>query len=102
VEAFRRWVKENRPKGIGRADDRGRRKGPGLEAQLKAVGILRLMNVCSFTSIREKQPEAWKRYRTMDWPRARQNAGRVFRDLFFFLPENDRPLHRPTAGRRAK
>lgn len=102
VEAFRRWVKENRPRGVGRADDRGRRKGAGLEAPLKAIGILRLLNTCPFTRIRERLPAAWKRYRTMDWPRARQQAGRTFRELFFFLPEGDHPLHWLTAGGRAK
>ena len=102
VEAFRRWVKENRPRGVGRADDRGRHKGAGLYAQLKCVGILRLMNAIPFTSIRTRHPDTWKRYRSMDWPRARQNADRTFRRLFFFLPETDRPFHWPTAGRRAK
>ena len=102
VEAFRRWVTENRPRGVGRTDDRGKRKGGGLEARLKSLGALRLMNAHPFTSLCKEYPEAWRRYRNMDWPRARQNAIRTFRELFFFLPDSDQPVHWRTAGGRAK
>jgi hypothetical protein len=102
VEAFRVWVKENRPLGVGHSDQRGKRNSGGLDARLHWVGILRLMSAIPFTRAQTLRPDAWKRYRTMDWPRARQNAGRTFRHLFFFLPEIDRPMHWPTAGRRAK
>lgn len=101
IHAFTVWVKENRPPGVGRSNDKGKRKGRGLDAHLKALAILRLMNFSTQTAIRQVLPLAWQIYGSMDWPRARKEAGIIFRDLFHFLPETDRPLRWPTAGKRS-
>jgi hypothetical protein len=102
VAAFKVWVAENRPGGIGSADHRGRRKKKGYRAYLAWLGIMRLMNRHSFTSMEREFPEGWKLYRGADWPRARGKARTIFRELFPFLPDEDKPIHWDTAGGRAK
>jgi hypothetical protein len=102
VAAFKAWTAENRRAGIGFPDHRGRRKKKGYGDYLAWLGIMHLMNRHSFTSIEREFPDAWKRYRSADWPRAREKAGTIFRQLFPFLPGEDKPLHWPTVGGRAK
>jgi hypothetical protein len=102
IAAFRCWVDENRPLGVGVKNERGRRKGKGLAAYLKALGIMRLMNATTLHRIEREHPEIWKAYGSMDWPRARKDAGDTFRTYFHFLPEADRPLHWRTAGGRSQ
>jgi hypothetical protein len=102
VEAFRIWVKENRPRGFGRADDRGKRKTRGYGNYLTWLGILRLMHCHPYTSIGTTMPKAKDLYRSADWPRARKDAGRVFCTLFPFLPKEDKPIHWKTAGGRTR
>ena len=101
VRAFCIWVKENRPQGLGRANDKGARKAAGLSSNLAWLGIMRLMNFHSYTRIGSVMPEAKTLYRSADWPRARKNAERYFHELFHFLPKEDRPIHIRTAGGRA-
>jgi hypothetical protein len=102
VRAFRIWVKENRPKGLGRANDKGTRKGAGLSSNLVWLAIMRLMNFHPYIRIGVVVPDAERLYRSADWPRARKNAERYFHKLFHFLPKEDRPIHSRTAGGRAR
>src|SRR5438552_8449246 len=101
VAAFKAWVIENRPLGVGIADERGRRKKKGYSVYLAWLGIMRLMNAYPHTSMGLYCPEAATSYTETNWPRSRKKAGRVFRDLFPFLPESDKPIHWKTAGGRA-
>jgi hypothetical protein len=101
VKAFKTWVKSNRPAGVGKAGHPGRRKEKGYRDYLAWLGMMRLMNICPFTSLKRKLPGAWSRHRTADWPRARKKAIAVFKKLFPFLPPNTMPIHARTAGGRA-
>lgn len=100
--AFKTWIAENRPNGIGSADHRGRRKEKGYGEYLAWLGIMRLMHIYPFTSIKTTSPKAWSFYRSADWPRARKKAKGFFQELFHFLPTEDSPIHWQTAGGRAK
>lgn len=102
VEAFKAWLGENRPPGVGVADTRGRRKQKGFRDYLAWLGMMRLMSICPFTSIEREMPKVWSHYRSADWPRARKKALALFKSLFPFLPQEDTPIHWQTAGRRAK
>jgi len=102
VAAFQTWVSENRPRNVGRADDRGKRKGKGLHACLEWLAIMRLMRYYPFTSVKEHLSEAWQLYHSADWPRSRKRAEQHFRELFPFLPATDKPIHWPTAGGRSR
>jgi hypothetical protein len=102
VAAFKVWLAENRPPGVGVTNRKGIRKQKGYHDYLAWLGILRLMNAYPFTSIEREMPKAWSRFRSADWPRARKKAADVFRGLFPFLPQQDVPIHFQTAGRRAK
>ncbi|MGD1089820.1 MAG: hypothetical protein ABR955_14030 [Verrucomicrobiota bacterium] len=99
IEAFKTWLVENRRVGV--ADRRGVRKQKGYGDNLAWLGIMRLMNAYPFTGIEKIKPDAWLRYKTADWPRARKKAFDVFKGLFPFLPQEDVPMHWQTAGRRA-
>lgn len=59
IRAFRIWLKENRPRGFGQADRRGKRKSAGFGSYLVWLGILRLMHFHPFTSISHEMREAW-------------------------------------------
>jgi len=101
--AFHLWVKENRPRGIGRTSDRGHRKGAGLENQLRWLGMLRLLNSCKPSELEKKYPKATRLYnKETDWPRARKNANRALHEWYPFLPTQDRPIHWPTAAGRGR
>jgi hypothetical protein len=100
VTAFKTWVSENRPRDIGRADDRGTRKSKGYGNYLAWLAIMRLMHAYPFTSIHKLLPKAWQLYRGTDWPRSRSRSGKYFRELFHFLPPEDRPIRWSTAGGR--
>lgn len=102
TRAFRIWIKENRPKGLGRKNDKGVRKAAGLSSNLTWLAIMRLMNFHPYMKIGDVMPDAKSLYRNADWPRARKNAERFFHVLFHFLPKPDRPIHSRTAGGRAR
>jgi predicted phosphoadenosine phosphosulfate sulfurtransferase len=102
VAAFKAWLAENRPHGVGVASRRGQRKQKGYRDYLAWLGMMRLLNAHPFTSIKRAKPDAWLHYRSADWPRARKKAGGIFKWLFPFLPQQDLPIHYQTAGRRAK
>ena len=101
VAAFRAWALENRPPGVGRENDKGKRKRKGLLTHLAWLGMMRLTNAYPHTSMTACCPEAATFYGENNWPRSRKKADRVFRDLFPFLPESDKPIHWKTAGGRA-
>lgn len=102
IRAFRIWINENRPKGFGRANEKGTRKGAGLSSNLSWLAIMRLMNFHPYTRIGTVLPDAERFYRSADWPRSRKKAERFFHELFHFLPREDRPIHFRTAGGRAR
>jgi hypothetical protein len=102
TRAFRIWIKENRPKGLGRKNEKGVRKAAGLSSNLAWLAIMRLMNFHSYMNLGAVMPDAESLYRSADWPRARKNAERFFHELFHFLPKEDRPIHSRTAGGRAR
>ncbi len=102
VQAFKSWVAENRPPGVGTSGKRGTRKGKGFRDYLAWLGMLRLMHVWPYTSIERESPQGWSCYRSADWPRSRQKALKKFREFFPFLPPEERPLRWRTAGGRAR
>jgi hypothetical protein len=102
VAAFHTWVSKNRLQGVGRGNDKGKRKGKGLRAHLAWLGMMRLMNAHPYTSMMACCPDAATFYGKTDWPRSRKKAEMVFRDLFPFLPESDKPIHWKTAGGRTR
>ena len=102
VKAFKKWVELNRPAGVGKASHPGRRKEKGYRDYLAWLGMMRLMSVCPFTSLKRKIPDAWSHFQSADWPRSRKKAIAIFKKLFPFLPKKDLPIHARTAGGRAK
>jgi hypothetical protein len=93
IESFERWIKnKHRPTGIGVANTKGKRVEIRWQVMLDNLAIMRLLSRATFNKMEEKFPDAWKRYKSADWYRARQNANRNFHELFPFLTAKEFPL----------
>jgi hypothetical protein len=103
VNYFRRWVKVNRPSQYPVPSRRGHKPGD-WRAQLTRLAVMRLMS--RFTPLDIIDPR-WDRCPAVlktktfsgrkweddtKWHDARREAGRVFRQLFPFLPKAELPL----------
>lgn len=109
VASFRAWLKENRPSAYKSPDNRGH-KPRDIRADLKRLGIMRLLHCFTFAQLwprREKDaavygvraafPEAqWTD--SIKWYDARREARKRFRDILPFLPVGEMPLSWPTKG----
>jgi hypothetical protein len=93
IASFERWIKnKHRPTGIGAADTKGKRVESRWLVMLDNLAIMRLLYQATLTEMPEKFPEAWKRYASADWYRARKNANKNFHELFPFLTAKEFPL----------
>jgi hypothetical protein len=103
VNYFRRWVKVNRPSQYPVPSRKGHKPGD-WRAQLTRLAVMRLMS--RFTPLDIIDPR-WNRCPAVlktktfsgrkweddtKWHDARREAGRVFRQLFPFLPKAELPL----------
>lgn len=97
VAAFSEWLKENNPPGVKRPDRRGR-KLADLRAALDWLGMMRLLHSFTRAEMAWKIPTAARRFASRDWYRDRKRAAATFRELFAFLPPNERPISWKTKG----
>jgi hypothetical protein len=109
---FRQWLKAVRPKEIPSPSDRGHKPGD-WRANLTRLAVLRLL--ARFTPLQlvdtrqDRFPTMWKtkqfsrsKWRDITkWHDARRESGNFFRELFPFLPADEKPLswERHTTGR---
>ena len=98
IQAFRKWVKANRPKSLCRRDDKGRNKARDWRVALERLGMMRLLHQISRGEMQTKSPKAWKLYEKREWYKERKRAGEMFHRLFPFLSKSERPLNWPTKG----
>jgi len=101
TSAFREWVKTNRPAQHPPPDNRGH-KPKDLRAALKRLGIMRLLHMFTVAEMPTRCPEAAKLFVEPDCYKERKKVLPLFRRLFPFLPETDKPLSWPTRGSRAR
>jgi hypothetical protein len=105
-DAFAAWLTATRPKRWKRSRrvfPGARQKGRKLieyRVALERLGLMRLLHAHSPTSLRQQVPEAWKKYRAKErsFRREVREAGKVFRRLFPFLPEQERPVSEERLG----
>lgn len=112
IEAhFKEWIKANRPKNIGLKNMKGRGSLKDWRAKLKRIGIARLLSRCTLGQIPKDYPDAWEWLQTSgEWRtpfttpealytnkqdrevyRASTDAVINFRELFPFLPLDEKP-----------
>jgi len=101
VAAFNEWLRENNPPGVKRPDRRGR-KLVDLRAALDWLGMMRLLHSFTLAEMARKIPSATQRFASRDWYRDRKKAKATFRELFHFLPADERPLTWTTKGSRRR
>ena len=96
VDAFRKWVKANRPKDMPKPNKQGH-KDISHRVDLERLAIMRLLHRFTLTQLRQKCQPAWKRYNTPNrrWQRDAQKARARFHSLFPFLPATENPLSWP-------
>ena len=100
VKEFARWLKTNEPPGVQRPDGRGRKLND-VRASLDWLGMMRLLHCFTAGEGPQKVPDTKRRFGSRDWYRERQRAGKVFRELFGYLPVGEQPLSWKTkAGQR--
>jgi hypothetical protein len=102
VQAFRKWVKANRPQDVAKPDAKGRNKARDWRVALERLGMMRLLHQWALRELPNAAPVAWNLYRKREWYKERKRAGEMFRRLFPFLSKSDRPLNWPTQGGRSK
>ena len=115
MESFEKWVKANRPSGIGRHSEKGRRKENSWFRKLDNLAIMRLLHHAPLSEWEKAFPDAWKRYgpkvRKMDLEdyadsknrelyKRRQSALDDFHALFPFLPASEHPVSWETKAKR--
>jgi len=109
VGGFRQWVKANRPERFPKPSGKGHKPGD-WRANLTRLAAMRLLarfntsEICGPSEIRSLRRTAinaimdspqFSGRKWLDatkWHDARREAGRLFRDLFPFLPTDDKPL----------
>jgi hypothetical protein len=101
VQAFRSWLKENRPGDCPEPSQRGRKRRD-IRVALDRLGMMRLLHRFTLRQMRDYCPEAWKAFEGYDWYKERKRARMTFRRLFPFLPATENPLSWPTKGGRSK
>ncbi|MGB7747135.1 MAG: hypothetical protein WBN75_07600 [Verrucomicrobiia bacterium] len=98
IQAFRKWVKANRPQDIRVPNRKGRNKARDWRVALERLGMMRLLHRFRRREIEAKCPEAWKLYGKREWYKERKRAGEMFHRLFPFLAKSERPLGWQTQG----
>lgn len=105
-DVFLSWLKANRPKEWKRplrvfpgTNQKGR-KLLDYRVALERLGLMRLLHFHSPAMLSEKLPEAWKKIRRKekDFHREIRAASKLFRRLFPFLSENERPYSEARYG----
>jgi len=103
VKAFRKWVKEHRPKEIPVPSNKGRKPGD-VRAHLTRLAVMRLLSRYKTSEVLNPKADGLKAIlgsaqfsgsKWLDstkWHDARREAGRFFHGLFPFLPADDKPL----------
>ncbi|MGA3182678.1 MAG: hypothetical protein ABSF38_20325 [Verrucomicrobiota bacterium] len=110
VASFREWVAVNRPPGIGQKNLKGKGKLRDWRARLKRLAVARLLSRCKLRQLPARYPEAWEWLRTSgkwkapvqtvsdlynqgerDIYHLREQAAEDFRELFPFLPSQEKP-----------
>lgn len=102
IQAFRKWVKLNRPADIPSPDGKGQNKFRDWRVALERLGMMRLLHQWRLGEMPDARPDAWKRYRKREWYKERQRAGDTFRKLSPFHGKTERPLSWPTQGGRSR
>ena len=101
---FRKWLQSARPRQIPIPDGKGRNKARDWRANLTRLAVTRLLG--RFTALEivddaekkcsavfeSKQFSARKWADVTKWYDARREAGKLFRNLFPFLPVDEKPL----------
>jgi hypothetical protein len=62
LDSFNEWLKADRPRDIGRRSDKGRNKVASWLRKLDNLAVMRLLHHATLAEMRDKFPEAWKRY----------------------------------------
>jgi len=98
---FRSWVKANRPKSVTAPSGQGHKSKDG-RANLARLGVMRLLSQFSALQIvsQDSLPKIWKTKQfsgckwgdVTKWHDARREAGKLFRNLFPFLPLYEKPI----------
>jgi hypothetical protein len=103
IQAFRAWVKANRPKDVpGPPDNKGRNKARDWRVGLERLAMMRLLHRFRLRGLSAACPAAWKLYCKREWYKERKRAGEMFRKLFPFLAASGRPLGWQTQGGRSR
>jgi len=98
IQAFRSWVKANRPEDMPAPDNKGRNKARDWRVALERLAIMRLLHRLRLGALPTAYPQAWRQYGRRDWYKERKRAGRMFGRLFPFLSKLERPLGWQTKG----
>jgi hypothetical protein len=111
VASFKKWIAANRPDGVGQKSQKGKGKHRDWRAKLKRLAVARLLSRCKLRQLPARYPEAWEWLRTSgEWRtpletvsdlydqgqerdiyRMRKQAEEDFRELFPFLPPEEKP-----------
>lgn len=98
IEAFRDWVKVNRPQRYPVPSGKGH-KHISQRVALERLGILRLLHRHRLVDLPKRNPKAWKRYHSLNrrWRKDAQKAVAEFHRLFPFL-KDEHPQSWPPKG----
>src|ERR1035437_1808584 len=102
IQAFRQWVKANRPQDIPASDGKGRNKARDWRVALERLAIMRLLHEFRLRDMSTTCPKAWRLYGKRECYKERKRAGQMFHRLFPFLSQSECPLHWPTKGGHSK
>jgi hypothetical protein len=102
IQAFRQWVKANRPEDIRKPDGKGRNKTRDWRVALERLAIMRLLHEFRLRGLSTTCPKAWSLYGKRECYKERKRAGEMFHRLFPFLSQSECPLHWPTKGGRSR
>ncbi|MGB7748782.1 MAG: hypothetical protein WBN75_16020 [Verrucomicrobiia bacterium] len=101
VKDFAQWLKENEPEGVQRPDRRGH-KNRDMRVALDRLGMMRLLHRFTLRELPVKCADAEKAFHGYEWYKERRRAGKVFHELFPFLPKAETPISWPTKGGRSR
>jgi hypothetical protein len=102
IQAFRQWVKANRPEDIPAPDGKGRNKARDWRVALERLAIMRLLHEFRLRDLSAECPKAWRLYGKRECYKERKRAGEMFHRLFPFLSRSEPALNWPTQGGRSR
>jgi hypothetical protein len=105
AKAALKWVRANRPPGIGNSSRRGRGKDNSWSAKLNDLAMMRLLHQATLSELPIKFPAAWKKYgpkkeqltnfttesHIRELYKMREAARANLHELFPFLPPQENP-----------